>query len=176
MATTEKKSYEIELPEGCSMNEYRAFYATIDEYGGDKNGNTTVKLRNICSYRKDGNHIMIGDHIWIDNHDAIKITQLKSSAMVNNRPKRGTKLFMRAKCIIYRSAGRYKAKLAHFDKVECTKTVYWVQGGKKTKNTVMWHGKWKKRNKKLKTATMENNRKRTLKDGDMPSSKKRRLI
>ena len=140
MTSLEEKKEDIKLPEGCSLKEHRAFFATIDQYGGDKHHNVTCKLRNICSYRKDGNHIMIADHMWIDNEDAIKITQLQANVMENNRPKRGTKLFIRAKCVIYHSNGRYKAKLAQFQKVEYTKTIYWKDGGRKTNNSIMWHG------------------------------------
>ena len=150
---TNKSELSKNIPTGCSLNEHRPFYATIDSYGGDSNKLPTCKLRCICIYRKDKQNVMISDHMWIDGEDAKIIMSLiptdnKPITMVNFgktfRPKRGTKIFIVAKCKFY---SKGKAKLCNFQRVEPLsfvsenkQVVYWKDGMPKDCNSALWHG------------------------------------
>ena len=150
---TNKSELSKNIPTGCSLNEHRPFYATIDSYGGDSNKLPTCKLRCVCIYRKDKQHVMISDHMWIDGKDAEIIMSLtptddKPIAMVKFgktfRPKRGTKIFIVAKCKFY-SEG--KAKLCNFQRVEPLafiddnkQVIYWKDGMPKDCDSALWHG------------------------------------
>ena len=138
----------------ASMTEARPFYATIDQWGGDGAGRPTCKLRCVCSYRRDGQHIMISDHMWLAGADAERIIALVPTAQhpivleafgERTRPKRGLKLFLTAKASVY--AGGTKAKLHELERVEPVEFVgereqrrYWQEGMPKDSTTAFWHG------------------------------------
>ena len=69
----------VHLPEGCSIAEARPFFATMDQWGGDAARRATCKLRAVCSYRANGQHLMVSDHMWLDGADAERIMAIVPS-------------------------------------------------------------------------------------------------
>ena len=145
---------ETRLAEGCQIGELRPFLVILDGWGGDAHGNPTAKLRCICSFKKNGNHVMVGDHMWIGGADARGILDCKPSikkpiameqfGQHGFRPKRGTKFFVTAECMIYAPG---KAKICNFERVEPLQFVedgkqlcYWVSGMQKDTTSALWHG------------------------------------
>ncbi len=144
------------LPEGCSASELRPYFATVEGYGGDADGRPTVLLRCICSFRSaGGNNVMVSDHNWLAGEDAAKVIALALAGTNlhmartedGRRPKRGTKLFLTGKVVFYGDGAQPKAKVALLDRVELRpfeaeskQKPYWIDGGKKEKNSPLWHG------------------------------------
>jgi len=151
----------LPLPEGCSETEARAYFATIDHYGGAADQTPTVFLKCICSYRRDGNHVMVSDHNWLDHDDAQKVIaladpegQMATEEGGSRRPKRGTKIFLTAKVAFYGSGGggdgegKRKAKIAHIERIELRPFIapneqepyFNKETGVKIEDSPLWHG------------------------------------
>lgn len=140
------------LPEGCSEHQTRPFFATIDRYGGDASKKPTVYLRCVCSFRKDGNHVMVSDHNWLAGEDAQMVLSLTdpegrmATETGSGRPKRGTKLFLTAKVVFY--GDRAKAKIAQIERVELRpfkapdrqEPYFNKETGVKVQDSPLWHG------------------------------------
>ena len=142
------------LPPGCSTTEWRPFLATLDQWGGDARGWLTAKLRCICACRRNGQHVMVGDHLWLTGKDARMIACVRHTKDgqpvkleeygTSFRPKRGMKLFLVARCKIY--AGGTKATLCDIEKINSMvydqvghQAPYWRDGMPKITNSPMWH-------------------------------------
>jgi len=145
------------LPAGCSTAERRPFFATVDAWGGDASGNQTVKVRCICTYSRNGQHMMVGDHLWLTGEDARMIASVRHTNDgqpvkleeygASFRPKRGMKMFLLARCKMY--AGETKATLFDIEKVnpmvydrEGNQAPYWCDGMPKNTTSPMWHNGW----------------------------------
>ena len=125
----------------------------MDQWGGDRFNRPTCKLRCVCSYRQDGRHVMISDHMWLDGPDAERIIGIAPSEGrpvvlepfgAGARPKRGLKLFLTAKALRYAPG---KAKLHAVGRAEPVafvapgkQEVYWAEGMPRDARSCFWHG------------------------------------
>ena len=109
------------------------------------------KLRAVCSFFKNSAHVMVSDYMWLAGSDAKAVSsssrqpasQWRSSPF-GSRPKRGTKLFITARCEYY--AGGIKAKLGGVQRVEACEFVekrkqkmYWTKACRGDQSP-LWHG------------------------------------
>ena len=136
-------------------NTFRGFFI-VEQYGGDKNGNTTVEGRCVCVQRKDKTTedwevTQITDHQWFKGADVEKIINLKGVKRNGvgesnaGRPKRGTKVFIKGKLQIYTKKGKQQIKFLNLTRFEPRafygenkQNTYWKAGDLKCKK--YWHG------------------------------------